>query len=222
MAVPSPASEAAPSGPGDAGGHERRPRPDAPRLTRLRLPRMRVTLIRHAEAGDDAPRDELRSLTMRGRDDARRAGARAAPARRRVLADASRARSSAPCRPPRSSPPSVGYGGRVVVTERWSPRGPPSLAAARGRPRDARGEDSIALVAHEPILSAAGGRAARQRRASRRCARPRRCASASRRRAPAASCAGASTRDGILALARRRPRPPRAAMRNKPFAKMSG
>src|SRR5579871_6042564 len=35
---------------------------------------MRVTLIRHAEAGDDAPRDEDRSLTARGREDARRLG----------------------------------------------------------------------------------------------------------------------------------------------------
>ena len=35
---------------------------------------MRVTLIRHAEAGDDAPRDEARTLTLRGRADARRVG----------------------------------------------------------------------------------------------------------------------------------------------------
>src|SRR6478752_7669852 len=35
---------------------------------------MRVTLIRHAEAGDDAPRDEARALTSRGRADARRLG----------------------------------------------------------------------------------------------------------------------------------------------------
>ena len=35
---------------------------------------MRVTLIRHAEAGDDAPRDESRALTVRGRADARRLG----------------------------------------------------------------------------------------------------------------------------------------------------
>ena len=35
---------------------------------------MRVTLIRHAEAGDDAPRDEARALTVRGREDARRLG----------------------------------------------------------------------------------------------------------------------------------------------------
>ncbi len=35
---------------------------------------MRVTLIRHAEAGDDAPRDESRALTSRGRADARRLG----------------------------------------------------------------------------------------------------------------------------------------------------
>jgi len=35
---------------------------------------MRVTLIRHAEAGDDARRDEERALTVRGRDEARRLG----------------------------------------------------------------------------------------------------------------------------------------------------
>jgi len=35
---------------------------------------MRVTLIRHAEAGDDAPRDEARALTLQGRGDSRRLG----------------------------------------------------------------------------------------------------------------------------------------------------
>ena len=35
---------------------------------------MRVTLIRHAEAGDDAPRDEERALTLRGRSDSQRLG----------------------------------------------------------------------------------------------------------------------------------------------------
>ena len=35
---------------------------------------MRVTLIRHGEAGDDAPDDESRALTVRGRSDTRRVG----------------------------------------------------------------------------------------------------------------------------------------------------
>jgi phosphohistidine phosphatase len=35
---------------------------------------MRVTLIRHGEAGDDAPSDDQRALTERGRADARRVG----------------------------------------------------------------------------------------------------------------------------------------------------
>ena len=35
---------------------------------------MRVTLIRHGEAGDDAPRDELRALTLKGRAAVARVG----------------------------------------------------------------------------------------------------------------------------------------------------
>ena len=113
---------------------------------------MRVTLIRHAEAGDDAPRDESRALTARGRADARRVGR--ALARRgvrfslMVTSPLVRAVQTAEI-----VAAAVGYRGRDACR---------SDAADPGGRRPGGGrllasladEKSVALVAHEPILSA--------------------------------------------------------------------
>lgn len=120
---------------------------------------MRVTLIRHAEAGDDAPRDEARALTSRGRGDARRMGR--ALARRGIELDLLvtsplvRAIQTAEI-----VAAAVDYRARVEVSDLLVPEGAASRvlgflkalgeAVGRGEP-DNR---SIALVAHEPILSA--------------------------------------------------------------------
>ena len=113
---------------------------------------MRVTLIRHAEAGDDAPRDESRALTARGRADARRLGR--ALARRGVrfslivTSPLVRAVQTAEI-----VAAAIGYRGRMPATDLLVPE---AAAARRGRvPRDrSADETSVALVAHEPILSA--------------------------------------------------------------------
>jgi phosphohistidine phosphatase len=116
---------------------------------------MRVTLIRHAEAGDDAPRDEARALTLRGRSDSRRLG--------RTLA-----RHGVSFHLLMSSPlvravqtaeivaAEIDYGARVLVTELLVPEGAASgvLAFLRSAGRNAPETQSIALCAHEPILSA--------------------------------------------------------------------
>ncbi len=61
-------------GPGRHGrARQRVGRAELPGLSQRRA-LVRVTLIRHAEAGDDAPRDESRALTVHGRADARRLG----------------------------------------------------------------------------------------------------------------------------------------------------
>src|SRR5262245_50272995 len=112
---------------------------------------MRVTLIRHGEAGDDAPRDEVRSLTLRGRAAVARVG-RALERRGgdfTVLVSSPLARALqtaeiiAAC---------VGYDGRVLVDEALVPEGRVSRAVALLSSLE--DEDSVALVAHEPILSA--------------------------------------------------------------------
>jgi phosphohistidine phosphatase len=116
---------------------------------------MRVTLIRHAEAGDDAPRDEARALTARGREDARRLGQ--ALARRGVeftLMVASplvRAVQTAEI-----VASEIGYRARLAVTDLLVPEGTASRVVAflRSTEREMEGAPSIALVAHEPILSA--------------------------------------------------------------------
>ena len=153
---------------------------------------MRVTLIRHAEAGDDAPRDEARALTARGRADARRLGRALAPAGRSLLVDRhepARARGA--------------DGGDRRRRDRTTAAAciATDLLRARGR-RRGRGpvpakladedEKSVALVAHEPILSARCGGADRQSPATRRCARRRHCAS------------GCPTGPRLAPLARRR------------------
>jgi phosphohistidine phosphatase len=113
---------------------------------------MRVTLIRHGEAGDDAPRDEDRALTKRGRADARRVGralsrrgvrfsavvtsplVRAVQTAEIVVAEMER-------RP------------RVTVTDALLPEGRPQQVGALLASLKEGGAKSVALVAHEPILS---------------------------------------------------------------------
>jgi phosphohistidine phosphatase len=115
---------------------------------------VRVTLIRHGEAGDDAPRDELRSLTMRGRAAVTRVGR----ALRRRGGDFTLVASSPLVRALQTAEivaAGVGYGGRVVVTETLVPEGQVSRAMAWLA--TLAGEGSIALVAHEPILSSLAG-----------------------------------------------------------------
>jgi phosphohistidine phosphatase len=116
---------------------------------------MRVTLIRHAEAGDDAPRDEDRALTARGREDARRLGQ--ALARRGVefsLMVTSPLVSAVQTAEIVAS--EIGYRDRIAVTELLVPDGMASrvLTFLRSTRRQLEETPSIALVAHEPILSA--------------------------------------------------------------------
>ena len=120
---------------------------------------MRVTLIRHAEAGDDAPRDEARALTARGRQDARRLGQ--ALARRGV--EFSVMVTSPLVRAVQTAEivaAELGYRERIGVTELLVPEGTASQVVVflrsflRSTGRQLEGTPSIALVAHEPILSA--------------------------------------------------------------------
>jgi phosphohistidine phosphatase len=113
-----------------------------------------VTLIRHGEAGDDAPRDELRSLTVRGRATA----ARVARTLRRRGGDFTLMASSPLVRALQTAEivaAGVGYGGRLVVSETLVPEGRVSRAVAWLT--TLAEEDSVALVAHEPILSSLAG-----------------------------------------------------------------
>jgi phosphohistidine phosphatase len=112
---------------------------------------MRVTLIRHGEAGDDAPRDELRSLTLRGRA----AVARVARTLNRRGGDFTVIVSSPLVRALQTAEivaAHVGYEGRLLVNEVLVPEA--RVAQAVALVASLAREDSIALVAHEPILSA--------------------------------------------------------------------
>ncbi len=116
---------------------------------------MRVTLIRHAEAGDDAPRDEARALTVRGREDARQLGH--ALARRGV--EFSLMVTSPLVRAVQTAEivaAEIGYRERLAVTDLLVPEGTPArvLTFLKATARElADGTPSVALVAHEPILS---------------------------------------------------------------------
>jgi phosphohistidine phosphatase len=116
---------------------------------------VRVTLIRHAEAGDDAPRDESRALTARGRADARRLG--------RVLARRG-VRFSAIVTSPlvravqtaEIVAAATEYRGRMTATDLLVPEAAAAdVAGMLARlAQDRVAAKSVALVAHEPILSA--------------------------------------------------------------------
>jgi phosphohistidine phosphatase len=115
---------------------------------------VRVTLIRHGEAGDDAPRDEARSLTLRGRASVTRVGR----ALRRRGGDFTLIVSSPLVRAVQTAEivaAAVGYGGRLVVSEALEPEARVSRTVAWLATLE--GEDSVALCAHEPILSSLAG-----------------------------------------------------------------
>jgi phosphohistidine phosphatase len=112
---------------------------------------VRVTLIRHAEAGDDAPRDESRALTSRGRADARRLGR--ALARRGVRF--SSIVTSPLVRAVQTAEivaAATEYRGRMPATDLLQPEA--SAADVVAFLATLGHERSVALVAHEPILSA--------------------------------------------------------------------
>jgi phosphohistidine phosphatase len=112
---------------------------------------LRVTLIRHGEAADDAPRDELRSLTLRGRSSVARVGR----ALRRRGGDFTLLVSSPYVRALQTAEiiaASVGYTGRLLVNEALVPEG--RISRVVSWLATVAEEDSVALVAHEPILSA--------------------------------------------------------------------
>ena len=116
---------------------------------------MRITLIRHAEAGDDAPRDEARALTVRGRQDARRMGR--ALARRDVTFSV--VVTSPLVRAVQTAEivaAMVDYRERILVTDALVPEAAVSQAVGflTSLARDPDAVSSVALVAHEPILSA--------------------------------------------------------------------
>ena len=114
---------------------------------------MRVTLIRHAEAGDDAPRDESRALTARGRADARRLGR--ALARRGVRFTA--IVTSPLVRAVQTAEivaAATEYRGRMPATDVLVPEAAPRDVVAFLASVKIADEKSVALVAHEPILSA--------------------------------------------------------------------
>jgi len=115
---------------------------------------VRVTLIRHAEAGDDAPRDESRALTARGRADARRLGRVLARRGVRftliVTSPLVRAVQTAEI-----VAAATDYRGRMRASELLEPeRSAADVVALLATLAD---EKSVALVAHEPILSAIAG-----------------------------------------------------------------
>jgi phosphohistidine phosphatase len=112
---------------------------------------VRVTLIRHAEAGDDAPRDESRALTVRGRADTRRLGRVLARRGVRftliVTSPLVRAVQTAEI-----VAAAIDYRGRMPASELLVPEGAAAdVVAFLAKLAD---EKSVALVAHEPILSA--------------------------------------------------------------------
>jgi len=114
---------------------------------------LRVTLIRHAEAGDDAPRDDARTLTVRGRADARRLGRVLARRGIRfttiVTSPLVRAVQTAEI-----VAAATDYRGRMAATDLLVPEGAPGDVVALLSKLDKSAAKSVALVAHEPILSA--------------------------------------------------------------------
>jgi phosphohistidine phosphatase len=113
---------------------------------------MRVTLIRHGDAGDDAPRDEERSLTERGRSDVRRVGRSLA----RVGARFGAVFASPLVRAVQTAEivaAAAGYRGRVTISDRLVPDVFPGAVVTLLTAQANLGKKSVALVAHEPILS---------------------------------------------------------------------
>jgi phosphohistidine phosphatase len=111
---------------------------------------MRVTLIRHGEAGDDAPSDELRALTMKGRASVRRVGR--ALSRRGVRFDV--VITSPLVRAVQTAEvllAAMDQRARITASDVLLPEARPAAAVALLS--SLADERSIALVAHEPVLS---------------------------------------------------------------------
>jgi len=111
---------------------------------------MRVTLIRHGEAGDDAPSDEQRALTDKGRAETRRVGR--SLARRGVRFDA--VVSSPLVRAVQTAEivvATLGKRVRVTISDSLVPEARPGGSVAMLA--SLTHAKSVALVAHEPILS---------------------------------------------------------------------
>jgi phosphohistidine phosphatase len=116
---------------------------------------MRVTLIRHGHAGEDAPRDEERALTKEGRADVRRVGR----ALKRAGVHFGAVVTSPLVRAVQTAEITaavVGYRGRVTISDRLVPDAFPGGVIALLTALAAEGKKSVALVAHEPILSRVG------------------------------------------------------------------
>ena len=113
---------------------------------------MRITLIRHGDAGEDAPRDEERTLTKAGRAEVQRVAA----ALERggvhfgavVTSPLVRAVQTAEI-----TAAVLGYRGRVVVSDRLVPDAFPAGVISLLSTMANAGKKSVALVAHEPVLS---------------------------------------------------------------------
>jgi len=113
---------------------------------------MRITLIRHGEAGEDAPRDEERSLTKGGRTEVRRVG----QALERAGVHFGAVVSSPLVRAVQTAEitaAAVGYRGRVLVSEKLIPDAFPAGVMSLLATLASAGKKSVALVAHEPVLS---------------------------------------------------------------------
>ena len=124
---------------------------------------MRITLVRHGEAGDDAPSDEARALTKKGRSDVRRVGR--ALARGGVRCDA--VVSSALVRAVQTAEmiaQAIDYRGRVTVSDHLTPEAPPEGAISLLATLETLGKKSVAFVGHEPSLSGIAARLLRSPR----------------------------------------------------------
>jgi phosphohistidine phosphatase len=115
---------------------------------------MRATLIRHGEAGDDAARDEARALTMHGRADVRRVARSLAQrgGQFSVIVSSPLVRAVQTAEIVAAE---FGYLGAVVISDALVPEA--GVAEARAFLASLPLESSVALVAHEPILSTLAG-----------------------------------------------------------------
>lgn len=113
---------------------------------------MRITLIRHGEAGEDASRDEERSLTKGGRAEVRRVGEGLERAGVHfgavITSPLVRAVQTAEI-----TASAVGYRGRILVSDKLIPDAFPAGVMSLLATLANAGKKSIALVAHEPVLS---------------------------------------------------------------------
>ena len=117
---------------------------------------LKLYLIRHGHAGDpdrwEGP-DDSRPLSERGRRDLRRTAA--VLARRETIDILCTSPLVRAVQTAEIVAAAVGYGGRLVVSEALEPEARVSRTVAWLAALE--GEDSVALCAHEPILSSLAG-----------------------------------------------------------------